>query len=78
MLKELENTSFFNKDWSVAQIQEAVNAGYKEALEKGITSGRYTFSYAGENVTVALENGGLKTAFGDFQYTYEQLLNLIK
>ena len=68
----------FRSDWSTAQIEEAVKAGYKEALEKGFTSGQYTFSYAGENVTIALENGVIKTAFGDFRYTYEQLLNLLK
>ena len=33
-MKELENKSFFNKDWSKKQIEDAVNAGYKEALEK--------------------------------------------
>ena len=73
-MKELENKSFFNKDWSKKQIEDAVNAGYKEALEKG----QYTFSYGGENVTIALENGGIKTAFGDYKYTYQQLLELLK
>lgn len=43
-----------------------------------ISSGQYTFSYGGENVTIALENGGVKTAFGDYKYTYQQLMELIK
>lgn len=73
-MKDLENKSFFNKDWSKAQIEDTVNAGYKEALERGVSSGQYTFSYGGENVTIALENGGIKTAFGDYKYTYQQLL----
>lgn len=47
-------------------------------LEKRFTSRQYTFSYAGENVTIALENGVIKTAFGDFRYIYEQLLSLLK
>ena len=78
VLKELENKTFFNKDWSKEQIEDAVNTGYKEALEKGVSSGQYTFSYGGENVTIALENGGVKTAFGDYKYTYQQLMELIK
>ena len=75
---ELENTTFFNKDWSQTQIKDAINEGYKQAIGQGITSGSYTFSYNGENVTVFLENGGVKTAYGDYTYTYNQLLNLIK
>ena len=75
---ELENTTFFNKDWSQTQIKDAINEGYKQATGQGITSGSYTFSYNGENVTVFLENGGVKTAYGDYTYTYNQLLNLIK
>ena len=78
VLKELENKTFFNKDWSKEQIEDAINTGYREALERGISSGQYTFSYGGENVTIALENGGVKTAFGDYKYTYQQLMELIK
>ena len=43
-----------------------------------ISSGQYTFFYGDENVTIALENGGVKTAFGDYKYTYQQLMELIK
>ena len=32
VLKELESTTFFSKDWSTAQIEEAVKAEYKEAI----------------------------------------------
>ena len=50
----------------------------QRGTRKGISSGQYTFSYGGENVTIALENGGIKTAFGDYKYTYQQLLELLK
>lgn len=75
---ELEYTSFFNKDWSKSQIEDAVNEGFKQATNKGVTSGSYSFSYKGEKVTMYLENGAVKTAYGDYTYTYEELLELVK
>lgn len=78
VLKELEYTSFFNKDWSAAKIEEAVNVGYKEALEKGISSGNYVFTYDGESITVILKDGSIETAFGNYRYTYQELLALLK
>ena len=76
-LKELENTSFFNKDWSSEQIRESVNFGYNSAVKQGIENGTYTFEYFNETVTVALENGRLKTAYGDYIYSYDELLKLL-
>lgn len=75
---ELENTTFFNKDWSKTQIEEAVNEGLKQATDKGVTTGSYSFSYNSENVTIYWENGGVKTAYGDYTYTFEQFLELVK
>ena len=77
-LKELENKTFFNVKWSKSQIEEAVYAGYNEAIRRGISDGNYTFVYNGENITVALKNGLVETAFGDCRYSYEQLLELLE
>ncbi|MCR4696967.1 MAG: hypothetical protein K5654_06605 [Lachnospiraceae bacterium] len=40
-----EISTFFNKDWSEAQIEEAEIFGYNEALNQGINTGEYTFIY---------------------------------
>lgn len=75
---ELINKSFFNAEWNEQQIIDAVNYGYNEALQKGITTGKYKFAYAGELITVCLENGGLQTAYGSYKFTYEQLIEILK
>lgn len=77
-LKELQNKSFFNKNWSSNQIENAVNYGYNEAVAKGISTGNYTFKYAGDTVTISFRDGALQSAWGSYKYTYEQLLNLTK
>ena len=78
VLKELEYKSFFNKDWNSSQIESAITQGYQEAVSKGITNGQYTFMHGGENITLAIDNGVFKSAWGHYKYTYEQLLNMIK
>ena len=77
-LKELKYKSFFNADWSKTQIDDAVNYGYNQAFNQGVTSGQYKFEYLGDTVTVALENGQVQTAYGNYHYTYQELLNLLK
>ena len=77
-IKELEYKSFFNADWTKTQIDDAVNYGYNQAIKQGVTSGKYTFEYLSDTVTIALENGQVQTAYGDYQYTYQELLNLLK
>jgi hypothetical protein len=76
-LKELEGKSFFNSSWNSTQIENAVNYGYNEALRNGISTGQYVYTYAGETVTVALNNGAVQTAWGDYIYTFEQLMSLL-
>jgi len=77
-LKELQNKSFFNKNWSSNQIKKAVNYGHNKAVAKGISTGNYTFKYAGEIVTISFRDGALQSAWGSHKYTYEQLLKLTK
>ena len=72
-----EISTYFNKDWSATEIEEAVNFGYNEALKQGINNGKYTYTYHGENITVCLEDGQFKTGYGDHTYSLEDLLELI-
>ena len=32
----------------------------------------------GEKITIAIDNGVFKSAWGNYKYTYEQLLHMIK
>ena len=78
VMKELERKSFFKSNWDKVQVEEAVNKGFNEAIKNGITNDNYTFIYSGEEVTVCLENGVVRTAYGNYHYSYDQLLNLVK
>ena len=73
----LSYKTFFNSNWTDAQVRAALNVGYKEALNSGVTTGKYSFMYLGENVTVCLEDGVFKTGYGDYVYTYNELLKLL-
>ena len=75
--KYLDYKSFFNKNWTDEQVRSALNYGYKDALSKGFTSGKYTFTYLGDEVTIYMENGIFKTGYGNYKFTYEELLELL-
>lgn len=79
-LRELQNKSFFNKNWNNNKINKAVNYGYNQATLKGISTDNYnyTFKYAGETVTLTFRDGALQSARGNHRYTYEQILKLKK
>ena len=74
----LRTNTFFSEDWTSEQVRNALNFGYKEAIENGITSGNYTFTYLGEEVTVCLQDGVFKTGYGTYTFTYEELLELLE
>ena len=77
-LQKLEGKTFFNKNWSSAQIEEAINQGYSEACRKGITNDTYDFKYMGETITIAIRDGNIRTAYGDYKYSYEELLSIVE
>ena len=56
----------------IKDIENAV-----KALNSGVTTGKYSFKYLGENVTVCLEDCVFKTGYGDYVYTYDELLKLL-
>ena len=68
---------FFNVSWSEEQVRAALNFGYKEAIGKGFYHGTYEFTYLGETVYVALDNGVFKTGYGVYHYTIEELKALL-
>ena len=73
----LSYKSFFNVSWSEEQVRAALNFGYKEAIGKGFYHGTYEFTYLGETVYVALDNGVFKTGYGVYHYTIEELKALL-
>lgn len=73
----LSYKTFFNSNWTDEQVRAALNYGYKEALNSGVTTGKYSFKYLGENITVCLEDGVFKTGYGNYVYTYDELLKLL-
>lgn len=73
----LSYKTFFNSNWTDEQVRAALNFGYKEALNSGVTTGKFSFKYLGENVTVCLEEGIFKTGYGDYVYTYDELLKML-
>ncbi|MEE0348930.1 MAG: pre-toxin TG domain-containing protein [Lachnospiraceae bacterium] len=73
----LNYKTFFNSNWTDEQVRAALNFGYKEALNSGVITEKYSFKYLGENVTVYLEDGILKTGYGDYVYTYDELVKLL-
>ncbi len=73
--KYLDEVSFFNKPWTEEQITEALNYGYKEELSKGVVTGEYSFKYLGDNVTIYVEEGVFKSGYGDYIYSYEEIMS---
>lgn len=67
----------FNLNWTNEQIKSALNYVCKEALNNGVTTGKYTITYSGEQVTAYLEEGVFKAGYGNHIYTYDELIKLI-
>lgn len=70
--QELENylldIGFFNKDWSTDKCLSAVSQVYDAAKNKGIITDTFTMKIFGEDITVALTDGILSTAWGTYKY----------
>lgn len=67
--KLLNDKSFFNPGWSEQKVATASNKVYNKAVSQGITNGSYTAKVYGENVTVYIENGVFRTAYGNYKLT---------
>ncbi|MEB3104108.1 RHS repeat-associated core domain-containing protein, partial [Ferviditalea candida] len=61
----LKDRTFFNPNWSVDEVNQAVQQTYKDALKNGVHNSYHTIEVNGEKITVFVgENGDLNTAFG--------------
>ena len=69
--------TYFNKNWSEKDIEDAVNYAYNKAVNMGFTNGTISFSYKGEKITIYMYNGQFKTAYGNHIYTLADLLSLL-
>ncbi len=74
----LKNVTFFNRSWTESQITDALNYVYKKAVANGVVTGEYSFEYLGDTVTVYLEEGVFKSGYGDYVYSYEEIMSLLR
>ncbi|MCL1624346.1 hypothetical protein M2R47_08880 [Moraxella sp. Tifton1] len=66
---DIENRTFFNKNWSNEKILKATEYAKQDAIKNGVTSGSHTVVYHGEKITINISNDGkLSTAFGHRKY----------
>ena len=71
-----QNKTYFNEDWSSQTIDDAVNYAYNSAVNNGVTNGHYSVNYQGDVVTIYMDNGQFKTAYGNYIYSESYLKNL--
>ena len=75
MVKYLKNNTFFNPNWGETEVKEAAKLIYKSALNDGFSQKYYEITYLGEKVTGYFENGIFKSLYGNYKFTYEQLVD---
>ena len=80
VLRELnDKKTFFNKNWDKSLVEEAVIYGHRQAYKENAQKGLYTFSYKGEKITLYYDGKGqLQSAYGDYKYSYQELLRIAK
>ncbi|WP_231928994.1 hypothetical protein [Brevibacillus sp. SKDU10] len=62
--------SYFNKEWSNKQIEDAVQFAFDDAVKNGKTyEGKHVVEYFGEKITISFREGVLKTSYGPHRYT---------
>ena len=75
MVKYLKNNTFFNPNWGETEVKEAAKLIYKSALNDGFSQKYYEITYLGEKVTGYFENGIFKSLYGNYKFTYGQLVD---
>lgn len=68
--------SFFNKSWTRNQTIDAINYDYKQIVKNDIINGKYELTYLGEKITIVIEERNLKTAYGEYKYTYNEFMRI--
>ena len=67
----MENTTFFNKNWSLDEVVKYVQEAYNTLRKQGKT-GLHAVEINGEIIYVFIkEDGTLDTAYGVYKYTVE-------
>ncbi|MDN9011569.1 hypothetical protein [Brevibacillus laterosporus] len=61
--------SYFNKEWSNKQIEDAVQFAFEDVVKKGKGDGLHHVEYLGEKITIYIRKGLPGTAFGSHRYT---------
>jgi RHS repeat-associated protein len=67
----VRSRSYFPVEWTESRIQQAVGVVNRDAFRRGVTNGLHTLEIAGEKITIALENGKIKTAYGAVNLTLD-------
>lgn len=78
-IKEKLTKTFFNPEWTENEVYDAVNQAYIAATKNSIPYGDYLFEYTykNETITLAFDSNGLKTAYGNYRFSYEEFVKLI-
>ena len=66
--KNIAGRSFFNKKWSESKIIKSIEKGANKLLKKGKLNGEFTVCVNGEKITIYMENGNVKSAWGHHKY----------
>lgn len=69
--KDIAERGFFNPEWTEDMITDASEAAYNQLLKQGNANGKYVVEVLGEEITVAIENGIFKTAWGHHKFTLD-------
>ena len=69
LIKKLNSTTFFNKEWSQKEVERYTQKAYNILLGQGKT-GTHSVKVAGEIITVVIkEDGTFDTAYGVYKFT---------
>ncbi len=69
--QDIAERGFFNPEWTEDMITDASEAAYNQLLKQGNANGKYVVEVLGEEITVAIENGIFKTAWGHHKFTLD-------
>ncbi len=66
---DIAKRSYFNKDWTLEQVENATKMVFDKAVKAGVKNGEYSIQAFGEKITIYFENGILQTIYGNHKYT---------
>lgn len=69
--QDIAERGFCNTEWTEDMITEATETAYNQLLKQENTNSRYVIEALGEEITVAIEDGVFKTAWGHHKFTLD-------